>query len=151
MSYKLFKYNNLRNRKAFSAFGAPTLNNSATCFCAHSCKKTMSSLAASVVRLECAFHELLSTPALLPNQHGTQASVKLSTNRARHLFLSRLFLPRIVEIRLVFTEQMLLLCLLPLLIASNKCCVLQSPACSYWNSPWPYGGFPQLWKKLWKK
>ena len=69
----------------------------------------MSSLAASVVRLECAFHELLSTPALLPNQHGTQASVKLSTNRGRHSVLSKKFLLRVVEIRLVFTEQMLLI------------------------------------------
>jgi hypothetical protein len=49
----------------------------------------MSSLAASVVRLECAFHELVSTSGRLPNQHGTQAPAKLSTNRTRWWFLSK--------------------------------------------------------------
>ena len=49
----------------------------------------MSSLAASIVWLECAFHGLVSTSGLTPNQHGTQAAGKLSTKETARLPLSR--------------------------------------------------------------
>ncbi|SVC19583.1 uncharacterized protein METZ01_LOCUS272437 [marine metagenome] len=47
----------------------------------------MSSLAVSIVWLECAFHGLVSTSGRTPNQHGTQAAVKLSTKETAYLLL----------------------------------------------------------------